>query len=118
MKKVILLTVLVLSVIALTVSMVACTPSDKTTVITKITGEVASGVTFKVGDEFSASSFVYTATLSDDTTSTLISTSVGLVFDKSNLKLVDNKFTEAGDYDVKAVYLNKYETVISITVTE
>ncbi|MDR0696594.1 MAG: hypothetical protein LBF68_03495 [Christensenellaceae bacterium] len=119
MKKVIILTALILTIVAITGAFVACTANEVSPTITGFTIEVLDDYVFKVGDVFSYIGFKFEATLSDDSTLTPSSTNAGIVIDLSNLELDDKyQFTRAGDYVVKATYLNQYHAEVTITVED
>lgn len=109
MKKT-LTTILIIALLLTTVfALTACKEETEVKIVkTEIT--LAKNAKFRVEDEFSTSQFVITTYLSDDTTKT--PTAATLDFDTSSLKLdADNKFTEAGNYTLKVIYLDQILTI-------
>ncbi|MDR0751699.1 MAG: hypothetical protein LBF12_03800 [Christensenellaceae bacterium] len=118
MKKVILLTIFVISVTMLALTFASCSPKESTPTIKKFEMSLADDVEFKVGDTLDYNAFVFKVELSDGSIKTPTSTNAGIVYDLTELKLVDSAFTEAGEFTVRAVYLNEYKTEIKIVVEE
>ncbi|MDD3946894.1 MAG: hypothetical protein PHI19_03550 [Clostridia bacterium] len=117
MKKLIVLVVLVALIALSAVAMLGCTENEETVKIEKIEAVVADNTVFHVGDAFDASKFEITATLSDETEVEMTNTA-GVFYDKSELQLNNNKYSEEGTFTLKIIYLDKYEAEVEITVHE
>lgn len=119
MKK--FFTCMLVFVLAITATclFVGCTNNndDDVQTVKSISAKVVSGTTFVVGDAFDSSKITVTATLDDNTTRD-VSTTSAIAFDREAMKLdSDGNFTEAGTYSVKVTFAD-VSTTVSVTVTE
>lgn len=117
MKKLVILSLIIALVGISAVAMFACTDKDDTVYIEKIEIAVAENTVINKGDAYDASKFVITAFLSDKST-TKVTNTEGIFYDKSGLKLVNNKYNEAGTVTLKISYLDKHTAEVEFTVNE
>lgn len=115
MKKLIIVLFIVALVAVSAVALTACGDKEETVTVTEISAKVGTGNVFYVGDSFDTTKFIITATKSDDTKVTVTNTN-GFSFDKSELKLVNGKYSEAGTFTLKIKYLDRLETTVEVTV--
>lgn len=114
MKKIISV-ILALTLIAVScVALTACN-NDETVSLVSIKAELSENSVIKVGDTFNTSLFNVTGVFSDESEKAVVTTE-SLTFDKSTLKLVNNKYTEAGEYTMKIKFLDRLETSLTFTV--
>jgi len=116
MKKLIILLFIVALVAVSAAALTGCGDKEETVTVDGITAKVGSGNTFYVGDSFDSTKFTITAEMSDDTEVTMTNTS-GCVYDKSGLQLVNGKYSAAGTFTLKIVYLDRLETTVDVTVS-
>lgn len=117
MKKLVILTVIIALVGISAVAMFACTDKEDTIYIEKIEITVADNTIINKGDAYDASKFVITAFMSDKS-KTKVTNTDGIFYDKSGLKLVNNKYNEAGKVTLKISYLDKHTAEVEFTVNE
>jgi uncharacterized lipoprotein YehR (DUF1307 family) len=115
MKKLIIVLFIVALVTVSAVALTACGDKEETVTVTSISAKVGSGNVFYVGDSFDTTKFTITATKSDDTKVTVSNTN-GFFYDKSDLHLVNGKYSVAGTFTLRIVYLDRLETTVEITV--
>lgn len=117
MKKLVIFTIIIALVGISAVAMFACTDKEDTVSIQSIEVALVEDTIIYKGDTYDASKFVITAILSDKSKTTISNTS-GISYDKSGLKLVNKKYSEAGKVTLKVSYLDKYAAEVEFTINE
>ena len=117
MKKFIVVIMIAVMVAVSAVALAACTDKEEVVSVQKIEAALVENTVIYVGDTFDAAKFVITATLSDNSKVKVTNTS-GIFYDKSGLKLVNNKYSESGELTLKIIYLDKYEAEVKVTVNK
>lgn len=115
MKKVLVTLLIVALAVCAAVSLVACKGEGELHIVS-IEAKVKENTNYKVGDTFATSTLTLTAKLSDGTEEEITSTS-SVTYDKTQLKLSNGKFTEAGEFTLKVKFLS-YETTVNLTVVK
>jgi len=117
MKKLIIVLCIVALVAVSAAALTGCGEKEETVSVTSISAEVGTGNIFYVGDSFDSTKFTITAILSDESEVTVTNTN-GFFYDKSELQLVNGKYSAEGKFMLKIVYLDRLDTTVEVTVVK
>lgn len=115
MKKIIVSALVIVAVLVAGFSLVSCVKEEEVKV-DKIEAEVVKNTVYTVDTAFDTATIQLTAVMTDGT-KTEMTNKAAVVFDKSGLKLINGKFSEAGTFTLTVTYL-RHSTTVQITVVE